>query len=140
MKQIQFLLALLTLIPAPGATLVADESGKQQQRTIATDSDRTDTQNFNDRLPPVVPGGEIFLNGKRIRVISTSGPVPVSPAPAAPSAACVPSSTTDCKEKIDTNGISVIVDGRGDLHRPRPGRTLGDMRLDEKGSSAGSSR
>lgn len=33
------------------------------------------------RLPPVIPGEEVVVNGKKIKVWSTSGPIPVSKAP-----------------------------------------------------------
>lgn len=36
---------------------------------------------FDKRLPPVFPGEEVRDNGKKIKVWSTSGPVPVSPPP-----------------------------------------------------------
>lgn len=36
---------------------------------------------FDKRLPPVIPGEELERNGRRTRVWSTSGPVPVAEAP-----------------------------------------------------------
>ncbi len=131
MKQYQFFALLFFILSGliPQQLLAGD--GDSGRRVIDTDSDRTDKQNFDKRLPPVVPGGEIFLNGKRIRVISTSGPVPVSPPPEAPTAACVPSKEGDCSKSRDNGSISVIVDERGDRHKPRPGRTLGDIRREK---------
>lgn len=39
---------------------------------------------FDKRLPPVYPGEQVNDSGKTLRVWSSSGPVPVSDAPAAP--------------------------------------------------------
>jgi len=36
---------------------------------------------FDKRLPPVFPGEEVVDSGKKIKVWSSSGPVPVNPAP-----------------------------------------------------------
>lgn len=49
-------------------------------------------EDIDPRLPPVIPGQAVTAGGKKHVVISTAGPVPVSPPPAAPVA---PSNCSD---------------------------------------------
>ncbi len=59
------------------------------------------------RLPPVLPGEEVQVGGKRVKVISTSGPVPVgSPTDLNPDRL----SGEDIKDALGKGGV--IVDNR----------------------------
>ena len=69
----------------------------------------TEAPDLDKRLPPVIPGQKIEVSGQKMRVWSTSGPVPVSPVPRPPR------NTPDTGRIQGGNGdISVIVDRRGD--------------------------
>ncbi len=62
---------------------------------------------FDKRLPPVLPGETVYDSGKKMKVWSTSGPVPVSQAPE-------PWSTPVNLGGIGGGaGIGIIVDDRG---------------------------
>jgi hypothetical protein len=59
------------------------------------------TRQYNDRLPPVIPGEEIVTEtGQKIKTWSSAGPVPVNPRP------------TPQALGNGTGGIGVLVDGR----------------------------
>jgi len=81
----------------------------------ATSSDWRDT-----RLPPVLPGESVERGGKRHKVITTVGPVPVAPVPTAPHAPVAPtvpspSVSNGGLSSLDTTtpSVSVILDRRG---------------------------
>lgn len=98
------LLLLLALVSSVTVSLADDGSGEegsfQVQRgpstpiqkvppvEISTKSVTTDLK--DSRLPPVLPGESVERGGKRHKVISTAGPVPVAPAPLAPLAPTAP--------------------------------------------------
>lgn len=74
-------LAPITVLADSSYSLGGDEvhlksSAPSQVAPAAADSKLDDS-----RLPPTIPGEEITRNGKKYRVWSTSGPVPVSEAP-----------------------------------------------------------
>jgi hypothetical protein len=77
-SQFLAILALTFLLPA---ILLADGAPK-----VATEKEviRVPAEQIDPRLPPVIPGQQVTAGGKRHVVISTAGPVPVSPAPEAP--------------------------------------------------------
>lgn len=56
---------------------VLREQAKTSQEAINAGSDAS----FDKRLPPVLPGEEVNDSGKRMKVWSTTGGVPVSGAP-----------------------------------------------------------
>jgi hypothetical protein len=62
-------------------------------------------QPLSDRLPPVLPGQEVQLGGKKMKVWSSSGPVAVSEAPKAP---VVDSNQVD----VELGSVGVVVDRR----------------------------
>ncbi|MCB9029743.1 MAG: hypothetical protein H6619_01715 [Deltaproteobacteria bacterium] len=70
----------------------------------------TDTQgsvaDYDKRLPPVVPGEQLVRNGRKVKVWSTSGPVPVSPAPRP-----FDTGNQEAQELLKNGGV--IVDTRG---------------------------
>lgn len=69
------------------------------------------TRQYNNRLPPVLPGEEVVTEtGQRMRVWSSSGPVPMNQQPTPQQ---IPSGVGG------TGGIGVIVDGR-DRNGPQP--------------------
>lgn len=70
--------------------------------------DKLTTRQYNNRLPPVLPGEEVVTEtGQKMRVWSSSGPVPVNPRP-----------TPQLLNGNGGNGFGgVIVDGR-----PRDGK------------------
>jgi hypothetical protein len=64
------------------------------------------SKQYDKRLPPVLPGEEIVTEtGQRMRVWSSSGPVPVNPPP---------------PQQQPYGGVPVIVDGRGQYPPPPP--------------------
>jgi hypothetical protein len=65
---------------------------------------------FDTRLPPVIPGEDIVHNGRKMKVWSSSGPVPVGSVPVAPQA---PS-----QQATDAQNFAVIVDSRGQPTKP----------------------
>ncbi len=94
---------------ALAATAVADgrsvREGEAPRPAVMVPPERIDT-----RLPPVLPGQSVTTqDGRKHKVISTAGPVPVNPtvqAPPAPVAPGVP------QVAVPTAPISVIVDRR----------------------------
>lgn|GEM_PF-1592898 len=64
---------------------------------------RPTTRQYNDRLPPVMPGEEIVTEtGQKMRTWSSSGPVPVNRRP----------TPQTVGNGVVGSGIGVIVDGR----------------------------
>lgn len=74
------------------ADQVQEDQAKPQEPT---------TRQYNNRLPPVIPGEEIVTEtGQKMRVWSSAGPVPVNPRPT--------------PQTFNGNNLpAVIVDGRG---------------------------
>jgi len=61
---------------------------------------------FDMRLPPVLPGEEVSDGKNRMKMWSTSGPVPVAPAPE-------PWKESDAvRNKILGSGVGVVIDQR----------------------------
>lgn len=97
--------------------LLADESYQEPKEQISADSqidnvNKASDASFDNRLPPVLPGEEVRDGGRKMKVWSTSGPVPgLNNVPAVPNAPQVPGSN-------DTQGtlgsIDVFVDQRND--------------------------
>lgn len=117
MEKLLFLLGI-SLILWPLFESHADGEGVSNgTRTITTRSqeDQLPPQ-LDKRLPPVLPGQEVTINGKRMRVFSTSGPVAVSPPPQAPAPG-------ESGNKVQLDDVDVIVDLRdsekGHGHHPR---------------------
>lgn len=67
---------------------------------------------FDKRLPPVIPGEQIQHNGRKMRVWSTSGAVPVGQVPQPPQAPVIGNGNTTIP-----NLGGVIVDNRPDSRR-----------------------
>ncbi len=104
MQQVVVLLLAFALVSSASVSLADDGSGEegyfQTQREpstpikkvppveLTTKSVATDLR--DSRLPPVLPGESVERGGKRHKVISTVGPVPVASVPAAPIAPSAP--------------------------------------------------
>ena len=89
----------LLAVALPMGVSIADGVAPSATPNQASDA------SFDKRLPPVLPGERVSDDGHTMRVWSTTGPVPVSSAPAAPSAG----------ESVDLGGV--IVDERGAAER-----------------------
>jgi hypothetical protein len=117
------LIALLILV-ATQAAFASDEYIEEQVKPelkAAEDVAKTGSAaSFDKRLPPVIPGESIQHNGRRMRVWSSSGPVPVGNVPQAPEAPQLPGNVN---QNPILPGVGVIVDRHSD-HRPdsSPGR------------------
>ena len=59
---------------------VADDAAPVAEGTPSQASDAS----FDKRLPPVLPGEQVNDSGRKMKVWSTAGPVPVSSAPPEP--------------------------------------------------------
>jgi hypothetical protein len=107
------LLSLFSLVTLGTAQARADAAYDPQAEQAPLPSPERAPE-FNPRadprLPPVLPGEEVSVGGKRMRLWSTSGPVPVSPAAQAPAAAQVPGE--GLAPNVDLGGLGVIVDQR----------------------------
>lgn len=94
----------------------ADQGGEAD---APQQGDKLTTRQYNNRLPPVLPGEEVVTEtGQKMRVWSSSGPVPVNPRP-----------TPQLLNGNGGNGFGgVIVDGRPRDGKPsipdRPGDDL----------------
>jgi len=79
------LVFLLPVLLLSGLDLFADgerrDHWQAESNTANTSEEVLENQGgegiMDSRLPPVIPGEEVIRQGKRIRVISTSGPVPL---------------------------------------------------------------
>ena len=93
----------------------SDWTAPKEPRAAATPNRASDAS-FDKRLPPVLPGEIVSDNGRKMRVWSTAGPVPVASAPE--------------PWKLDLghispNGVGVIVDQRKDTNQqPRPSNNV----------------
>jgi hypothetical protein len=112
------LMALLTycLIFPPAAALADgnpdnDWTAPKEPRAAATPNTASDAS-FDKRLPPVLPGEIVSDNGRKMRVWSTAGPVPVASAP---------EPWKQDLGHLSPNGIGVIVDQRKDVSHPYKG-------------------
>jgi len=76
-----FLATLIVAFLVPCA-LFADGDSVSSDQTINNQTDNSNQNVIRDpRLPPLVPGEEVNVRGKKMKIISTSGPVPVSQPP-----------------------------------------------------------
>ena len=104
---------LLLLFATP---VFADQDGdwklNREPRAVTSEVNKASDATFDKRLPPVLPGEEVNDSGKKMRVWSTSGPIPVSEAP----------EPWRAKGELPA-GVGVVVDNRaGDGHPSKPDR------------------
>ena len=94
-------IALLSAVFVTGHIAFAD--GESHAAIVANEHSTPTTRQYDKRLPPVMPGEEIVTEtGQRMRVWSSSGPVPVN---AQPTPQSLPNGSTN-------SGIGLLVDGR----------------------------
>jgi hypothetical protein len=97
---------IATLAIAISTGFLCDTGWADQSESgdTAPQGDKLTTRQYNNRLPPVLPGEEVVTEtGQKMRVWSSSGPVPVNPRP-----------TPQVLNGNGNNGFGgVIVDGRG---------------------------
>ena len=77
------ILALLVLFPAlswADGSPASEWTAQGQPRPTVTPNTASDAS-FDPRLPPVLPGETVNDSGRKMKVWSTTGPVPVSTAP-----------------------------------------------------------
>jgi hypothetical protein len=76
---------------------------------------RPTTRQYNDRLPPVIPGEEIVTEtGQKMKTWSSAGPVPVNRRP----------TPQTVGNGVSGSGIGVIIDGRDRFGAPpNPGNS-----------------
>jgi hypothetical protein len=87
-----------------------------QQRPL-----RPTTRQYNNRLPPVIPGEEVVTEtGQKIRTWSSSGPVPVNQQP----------TPQTVGNGTGGSGVGVIIDGRDRFDR----QPLGTQGVDRPGT------
>lgn len=95
-----------TLASADGTTMNSDAAAlfgeKAPATASATVAPGSDAQ-FDKRLPPVLPGEVVNDSGKKTKVWSTSGPVPVAEAP------------EPWKERRRNHALEVTEDGQGNI-------------------------
>ena len=99
------LIALLLLVPAPAH---ADGYDRGAGGTPPAGREVSDAQ-FDKRLPPVLPGETVSDGHRKMKVWSSSGPVPVSEAPE-------PWRDRE-QERAIIEGGAIIVDQRTDERR-----------------------
>jgi len=84
-------------LPAFGDGEVADAE------QVGTRLQTPTTRQYNERLPPVLPGEEVVTEtGQKMRVWSSAGPVPVNPQP----------TSQPLPDSRSVGGVGVIVDSR----------------------------
>ena len=92
---------------------VAEEPGSRsewvQRDPAKKPVNKASDSSFDKRLPPVFPGEVVGDSGTKMKVWSTSGPVPVAEAPEPWKTPALPGGRPD---GIGDSGISVIVDDR----------------------------
>lgn len=86
MKSKLLSLALIVFVASYSFELAAHADGNEVVESTAgsvTDSSSNETspQALDRRLPPVLPGQEVTVNGQKMNVWSTAGEVPVGQAP-----------------------------------------------------------
>lgn len=109
----RFAIAVLTMFLATNGVRPAFAGGEGEPPAgLAADDVAVvgPAASFDNRLPPVIPGEEIRHNGRRTKVWSTSGPVPVGQVPQAPPAPGVGAQTN---YGLPAN-MGIIVDNRAD--------------------------
>lgn len=89
-----------------------EASNRAQGDGQASSTAETSPQLLDKRLPAVMPGQEVTANGKKMKVWSSSGPVPVSEPPE-------PWRRDSGQIHVNENGVGVIVDQR---EKERSGR------------------
>lgn len=103
----------LSLLPILSNTASADGLAYEQPRQEAAEPDYIPDSERSKRLPPLLPGQEVSHGGRKMRVWTTVGPVPVSPAP----------EPFKDREQVVTPG-SVIVDSREQVQKHAAPETL----------------
>ena len=95
------LVSVFLLTTVAGTEARADEAGLQQ----APESFTPTSKQYDKRLPPVLPGEEVTTEGgRKMRVWSSSGPVPVNPRPT--------------PQTYNGGMPGLILDGRREPHAP----------------------
>ena len=83
---------------SPSATPLTDTMGSER----------------DPRMNRIVPGGEAMVGDRRMRIISTAGPVPVGPVPVAPEPPTAPIAPTVPQPVVQASpglgSINIIVD------------------------------
>lgn len=79
---------------------------------VAETPNRASDASFDKRLPPVLPGEVVNDSGRKMKVWSTAGPVPVASAPE-------PWKSNEELKHISPGGVGVIVDQRKDAPVPQ---------------------
>ena len=122
MKKI-FIIAMILIcrVDACRADGLSDDSSGAGS---VANSDDTSARANDPRLPPALPGEEMKVGGKKMKIWSTSGAVTTNQSPEPPSP---PSPGTNNQNQIDPGKISVIVDQRKPAATPptspaQPGR------------------
>ena len=106
-------LGLFLCVNCAGADGEQRESDGTANQQAAGDSKRTVVPKLDKRLPPVLPGQVVEVDGQKIKVWSSAGPVPVGNPPE-------PWREYNSRSYLDIpGGVDVIVDDRKGHHRPR---------------------
>lgn len=106
---------LLVLLTAGSAYCDDGSSGAVRQGEVPPGSESESAASFDKRLPPVLPGEEVRDGKKKMKVWSTSGPVPVNN-----DAAAAPEPWKKSGE-VNLGEVGVIID-REDGSRRRDNR------------------
>lgn len=108
-----FMIAALGFSGAAYADGEQDDVGHDVASVTESSSNETSPQVLDKRMPPVVPGQEVTVNGKKMKVWSTAGEVPVAQAPE-------PWEKDSSETKQELQGLGVVIDGRPRIgNRPR---------------------
>lgn len=111
-----FCIAVSSLVPLQGSA--ADGTEFQEREEWVKEPSSPEVAVIDKRLPPVIPGQTVSDGTRKIKVWSTSGPVPVSP-PAAPGAPGTPG-VVEPQPPVTGESLEVIVDARdNDKRGPR---------------------
>jgi hypothetical protein len=97
-----YVVAVITVITCAAVPLKA---ALADGKVAAENGANPTTRQYNERLPPVLPGEEVVTEtGQKMRVWSSSGPVPVNPQP----------TPQQLPSGVGGAGVGVIIDGRTD--------------------------
>jgi hypothetical protein len=108
MNELTITLRLVALLVVTG-TLTAGVALADGKPSSEISTSRPTTRQNDQRLPPLLPGEEVVTQtGQRMRVWSSSGPVPVNPTP-------IPQPLPGT---VGGAGLGVIVDGRDRFDHP----------------------
>ena len=117
MARLKMLATVVCAVLCVGATSARCDQGSAEP----SQADKPTTRQNDSRLPPLLPGEEVVTEtGRKMRVWTSVGPVPISATPTA--------QTINGNGNNNGNGVpAIILDGR-DYVRP-PGDTLGEHGL-----------